>query len=159
MNDRSFPSWTPPTRAKSSRSTSKPAPWEIDADEMAASRRLVARCPDAQTWVVRVGSPDRAALRDLHGPNNRVITGIVNANLQPLISVPVFSKSGARHEIEAMVDTGYNGWLTLPPAFITRLALPWSRRGRATLADGSTVVFDIYEGAVLWDGVLLTISD
>jgi hypothetical protein len=31
--------------------------WEIDADEMAASQRLAARCPDAQTWVVRVGSP------------------------------------------------------------------------------------------------------
>lgn len=31
--------------------------WEIDADEMAAGRRLAARCPDAQTWVVRVGSP------------------------------------------------------------------------------------------------------
>lgn len=86
-----------------------------------------------------------------------MITGIVNANLQPLISVPVFSTSGTRHEIEAMVDTGYNGWLTLPPAFIAMMALPWSQRGRATLADGSSVVFDIYEGAVLWDGVLLTI--
>jgi hypothetical protein len=31
--------------------------WEIDADEMAAGQRLAARCPDAQTWVVRVGSP------------------------------------------------------------------------------------------------------
>jgi clan AA aspartic protease len=86
-----------------------------------------------------------------------VISGRVNANLQPLISVPVFSISGARHEIEAMVDTGYNGWLTLPPALIAMLGLPWSRRGRAILADGSTVVFDIYEGTVLWDGVLLTI--
>jgi clan AA aspartic protease len=86
-----------------------------------------------------------------------VITGIVNANLQPLISVPVFSGSGARHEIEAMVDTGYNGWLALPPNLIAMLGLPWSRRGRATLADGSTVVFDIYEGTLLWDGVILTI--
>jgi clan AA aspartic protease len=86
-----------------------------------------------------------------------VISGRVNANLQPLISVPVFSSSGARHEIEAMVDTGYNGWLTLPPDLIAMLGLPWSRRGRAILADGSTVVFDIYEGTVLWDGVLLTI--
>ena len=37
------------------------------------------------------------------------------------------------------------------------LGLRWSRRGRATLADGSTVVFDIYEGTLLWDGVRLTI--
>ena len=31
--------------------------WEIDADEVAASKRLEARNPDAQTWMVRVGSP------------------------------------------------------------------------------------------------------
>jgi hypothetical protein len=31
--------------------------WEIDADERVAGQRLAARCPDAQTWVVRVGSP------------------------------------------------------------------------------------------------------
>ena len=30
--------------------------WEIDADEVAASKRLEARNPDAQIWVVRVGS-------------------------------------------------------------------------------------------------------
>ena len=31
--------------------------WEMDADEMAASRRMDARLPDAQVWMVRVGSP------------------------------------------------------------------------------------------------------
>jgi hypothetical protein len=30
--------------------------WEMDADEIAASRRLAARCPDAQIWIARVGS-------------------------------------------------------------------------------------------------------
>lgn len=30
--------------------------WEMDADEVAASKRLEARCPDAQVWMVRVGS-------------------------------------------------------------------------------------------------------
>jgi hypothetical protein len=31
--------------------------WEMDADEMAAAARLEARCPEAQIWMVRVGSP------------------------------------------------------------------------------------------------------
>lgn len=31
--------------------------YEIDTDEMAASDRLIARNPDAQIWVRRVGSP------------------------------------------------------------------------------------------------------
>lgn len=30
--------------------------WELDADEDAAADRLEARVPDAQIWVVRVGS-------------------------------------------------------------------------------------------------------
>jgi hypothetical protein len=31
--------------------------YEIDADELAASDRLLARYPDAQVWMRRVGSP------------------------------------------------------------------------------------------------------
>lgn len=30
--------------------------YEIDADELAASDRLLARCPDAQAWMMRIGS-------------------------------------------------------------------------------------------------------
>ena len=86
-----------------------------------------------------------------------MITGTVNTDLQPLIVVPAFSASGVRHDIKALVDTGYNGWLTLPPDLIAALGLSWRQRGRAILADGSTIVFDIYEGTVLWDGALLTI--
>ena len=32
------------------------AAYEIDADELAASDRLLARHPDAQVWITRVGS-------------------------------------------------------------------------------------------------------
>lgn len=35
---------------------------------------------------------------------------------------------------------------------IAALGLPWRRRGRALLADGSESVFDIYEATVIWDG-------
>jgi len=30
--------------------------FEIDADELAASDRLLGRCPDAQIWLTRIGS-------------------------------------------------------------------------------------------------------
>ena len=59
-----------------------------------------------------------------------------------------------QQEIEAVVDTGFDGWFSLPPALIAQLELQWRRRGRALLADGSECVFDIYEGTVLWDGRL-----
>jgi len=35
---------------------------------------------------------------------------------------------------------------------IAQLGLPFRRRGRAFLADGSESIFDIYEGTVVWNG-------
>jgi clan AA aspartic protease len=53
--------------------------------------------------------------------------------------------------VEAVVDSGYTGTLTLPPALITLLGLRWQSTQRATLADGSTCVFQVYVGKVVWD--------
>jgi len=50
-----------------------------------------------------------------------------------------------------MVDTGFSGSLSLPPALIAELGLPFRRRGRALLADGSETFFDIHEASVIWD--------
>ena len=35
---------------------------------------------------------------------------------------------------------------------ILRLDLPFRGRGRALMADGTESLFDVYEGAVLWEG-------
>ena len=57
-------------------------------------------------------------------------------------------------EVQAVVDTGFDGYLTLPPSLIATLELRWRMRGRARLADGSESVFDAYEAVVEWDGAL-----
>jgi clan AA aspartic protease len=80
-----------------------------------------------------------------------MITGVVNADREAIIRVLVRGPTGQRLRIKAVIDTGFDGWLTLPPALISSLGLPWRRRGRALLADGSDSVFDIYEGTVVWD--------
>ena len=51
-----------------------------------------------------------------------------------------------------MIDTGFDGTLTLPPALIAALGLAWRRRGCALLADGSESLFDIYEATAVWYG-------
>ena len=43
--------------------------WEMDANALAACDRLIARLPDCQTWLVRVGSP---YLYRMGGPRRRV---------------------------------------------------------------------------------------
>lgn len=81
-----------------------------------------------------------------------MITGVVTAFHQPTIHLTVHGPTGQAQEIEAVVDTGFDGTLSLPPPDIAALGLPWHRRGRALLADGNQCLFDIHEATVMWDG-------
>jgi clan AA aspartic protease len=80
-----------------------------------------------------------------------MIRGIVNSNREAIIRLLVRGPAGQRRRIKAVIDTGFTGRLSLPPALIVLLRLPWWRRGRAILADGNETFFDIYEGTVVWD--------
>ncbi|MDE0077720.1 MAG: hypothetical protein OXO50_09385 [Caldilineaceae bacterium] len=81
-----------------------------------------------------------------------MIEGVVNAAYEPVVVLAVQGPSGQASEIEAIIDTGFTGFLTVPPALATELGLPLEGTSRATLADGSEVTFDVYDVAVLWDG-------
>ena len=81
-----------------------------------------------------------------------MIIGVVSAYREALIRLIVRGPRGQEQEIEAVIDTGFDGALSLPPVLIGPLGLPWRRRGRALLADGTESLFDIYEATVVWDG-------
>jgi clan AA aspartic protease len=81
-----------------------------------------------------------------------MITGAVNANREAIIRLSVLDAHDQRQVIDAVVDTGFNGSLTLPPIMITSLGLIWRSRGSAILANGSMEECDIYAGVVVWDG-------
>jgi clan AA aspartic protease len=81
-----------------------------------------------------------------------MISGVVTTDREAVIWLVMRGAAGQEHQVEAVVDTGFDGWFSLPPALIAQLDLEWRRRGRALLADGSECVFDIYEGTVEWDG-------
>ena len=80
-----------------------------------------------------------------------MIAGTVNADYEAIVRLEVQGPTGQKREVDAIVDTGYNGFLTLPPHLITALGLIRQGRGRATLANGSEDIFDIYDVRVLWD--------
>ena len=81
-----------------------------------------------------------------------MITGTVNAGYEAIIRLFVQGPTGPAHEVDAMIDTGFNGFLMLPPAPVIALGLMRRSRGRALLANGSEELFDIYGVTVLWDG-------
>ncbi|HQU41603.1 MAG: hypothetical protein B7Z73_00530 [Planctomycetia bacterium 21-64-5] len=82
-----------------------------------------------------------------------MIIGTVRGR-QPLIRLTIRGFGGRQQEIEAVVDSGYTGWLTLPPTAIAALSLRWQTFGRGVLADGSVSAFDVYQAKVVWDGHL-----
>ncbi|MBE8998068.1 clan AA aspartic protease [Nostoc sp. LEGE 12447] len=86
-----------------------------------------------------------------------MIAGIVNVDLEPIISISICGSDGKIYTQDAIVDTGFNGWLSLPPDLIAQLNLRWKRRGRAILGDGSECVFNVYEAVLVWDGDILII--
>ncbi len=79
-----------------------------------------------------------------------MIRGVVTRH-EGIVRLSVFGRRGQREAVEAVVDTGYDGFLTLPPTMIRELELEWLTDGHAILADGSECLFDLYEGEVLWD--------
>jgi clan AA aspartic protease len=86
-----------------------------------------------------------------------MIAGIVNADFEPIIPLSICGSDGKVYTQDAIVDTGFNGWLSLPPDLISELNLKWKRRGRAILGNGTECVFDVYEAVLVWDGNMLTI--
>jgi clan AA aspartic protease len=87
-----------------------------------------------------------------------MISGWVNAYREAIVRLPVRDLQSREQVIEAVIDTGFNGYLTLPSDVIASLDLPFRRNGRAVLGDGSAVTFDIYEAVVLWGGRARRIS-
>jgi clan AA aspartic protease len=81
-----------------------------------------------------------------------MITGLVTAQLEPRIELHVEDGGGQLYHIEAAIDTGYSGYLTLPSAMIAILALNLLHQRPYELADGSVIYLDVYSGVVVWDG-------
>jgi clan AA aspartic protease len=81
-----------------------------------------------------------------------MITGLVTSAREAVVGLIVRGAEGQEEEVEAIVDTGFNGFLTLSPALVANLALPFAGTTRATLGNGSEVQMDIYEAQVFWDG-------
>lgn len=82
-----------------------------------------------------------------------MIKGIVRSRAAR-IAIRIRGTSSKPRRIEAVIDTGFNGWLTLPAADVDALGLQWKSVSQGTLADGSQQLFEVFEANILWDGRL-----
>ena len=87
-----------------------------------------------------------------------MIAGRVTSDRQAMVSVEVQAPKGRRETVEAIVDTGFTGYVTLPADRIARLGLPLLGLRRMTVADGSPAVLMVYEVVVHWHGAALRVQ-
>ena len=81
-----------------------------------------------------------------------MIEGVVNDAYEAVVTLSLQGPAGQSQDIEAVIDTGYSGFLTLPNMLVAELSLPFAYIGRAFLANDDEVSFDVHDVTVLWDG-------
>jgi clan AA aspartic protease len=87
-----------------------------------------------------------------------MIVGVVTSRREAVINIGVHNQQGQAIDIEAVIDTGYDGYVTLPADTIAALGLGKIGSGRTLLANGAEDQFDIYEAVVEWDGFQLRLE-
>ena len=87
-----------------------------------------------------------------------MIKGVVNDLCEATISLTLRAVDGEEHDILAIIDTGFSGYLTLPAALIEQLNLSWYACVEVTLADGTTQLCDEYLGTVFWNEQARTVE-
>ena len=81
-----------------------------------------------------------------------MMQGVVNQSCEATITLVISNTNRQTQLINAVIDTGYTGFLSLPRETIMALSLPWTGIDRGTLGDGSEVTFEVYAATVIWDG-------
>ena len=125
--------------------------YALGKNTIAASESLRDQHPGAQVWLMRVGHSGAVSLRGQFPAEIRMIEGFVNARLEAVVTIPLQSPAGQTLEVDAVIDTGFNGYLTLPATLVADLELPVVGEGEAVLADGSEAAFEVYGVTVVWN--------
>lgn len=81
-----------------------------------------------------------------------MMQGVVNQSCEATISLVISNTNRQTQLIDAVIDTGYTGFLSLPREIIVTLNLPWTGIDRGTLGDGSEVTFEVYAATIIWNG-------
>lgn len=76
--------------------------------------------------------------------------GLGHNRSRAVVTLSVIGPGEQSATVHSVVDTGFSGWLALPPDIVQRLALVWRRRSSGLLANGDEALFDIHDATVIW---------
>ena len=82
-----------------------------------------------------------------------MIEGRITADGWPQVELVIFDAGGSRQTITVLVDTGYDGYLVLPPSTVRELDLADAgEASNVTIASGDSEDRPVYRANVLWNG-------
>ena len=84
-------------------------------------------------------------------------TGFITPDQEPALQLEVVDPEGGR-SFEAIIDTGFNGGLAIPPGWIEPLGLSRAGHEQMVLADGSVTGAYLYDGYVILDDKAYSIT-
>jgi clan AA aspartic protease len=83
-----------------------------------------------------------------------MITGTVNGRREAIVNIEVHGTGGRRLVTDAVIDTGFDGFLILPSSSIAALGLRRLGSKTAELGDGSICRLPVYNVRVMWNGAM-----
>lgn len=81
-----------------------------------------------------------------------MIVGTVHPNGDAVATIRLRGATGKVVDIEAIIDTGFNDALTLPPELIDDLELAFREEGDYILADGTESTSRMFAAEIDWFG-------
>jgi predicted aspartyl protease len=79
-----------------------------------------------------------------------MIEGHVNERLEAIVSIEVYSSQGRLLTIDAIVDTGFTEYLTLPETFVRALGFDFKSNVVVNLANGESTVLAVGDATLRW---------
>lgn len=128
--------------------------YEVDASDVAATRRLLDRRPDAATYAVRTGNRAAYSYVGNSGSLGPAIKEGESADRPVSGSIEVVDAEGRLRPVEVLLDTEFTGCLALSAETVRQLGL--SSVGRRTLkfANGEWSESEAYLATAVWHGHL-----
>lgn len=81
-----------------------------------------------------------------------MIRGEISPEEEALIPIRLRGSNGDEVELQAILDTGFNRFLTLSPTWIEALALPFLTTVPVRLGNKQMDEAAVYEGRIFWNG-------
>ncbi|MBN1346765.1 MAG: clan AA aspartic protease [Phycisphaerae bacterium] len=80
-----------------------------------------------------------------------MISGRVTTGLEAVVSLRIRAPSGAERDCDAIIDTGFDGFVALPAHLVDELQLRPVGSLWAILGDGQATELMLFHGTVVWE--------